>query len=97
MILGHGGSVLQICPDESPSDQEEKDADGLAWMSINDISSHVSLFSRQLRERQKFLRLLYLQSCCRASVNILESFIVKESYASLSDVFVLAAQTILGV
>ena len=77
IILGHGGSILEICPDEDFS----------SWLSLEDAAIALQSFNILIKNR---LKMLFLQNCCKSSLSAVCSL------SSLSNVHVLASQTILA-
>jgi hypothetical protein len=59
VMLGHGGGVLDICPDEHAS--------GTSWMSVTEVAEALSQW-------QPHVELLFLQNCCKSSVASLMPF-----------------------
>jgi hypothetical protein len=86
-ILGHGGRVHQVSPDEDPG-YGGVDADGLQWMDIADIGPALARFNARVTDR---LRLVFLQNCCKSTIEVL-SFL----QANGLSLYVMASQTVLG-
>jgi hypothetical protein len=83
VILGHGGGVNEVCPDESSTS-----AGAMEWMDVVDLGNAIAEFALCVPGKLKFV---YLQNCCKASLPALYAMGNLDS-----SVHVLASQTILG-
>lgn len=85
VILGHGGRIHEICPDEYPTNEHGQEA---LWMNTMEIAEALHIFNMSKCDGR--LRLIFLQNCCKSSLSVIQNF------SMLSSVFVLASQTILS-
>jgi hypothetical protein len=66
VVLGHGGGVMQICPEEVTMG-----SGALRWMDLDDASAALVEFNAGVGGRLAFV---FLQNCCKATLPALWSF-----------------------
>ena len=78
IILGHGGSILEICPDEDFS----------SWLSLEDAAIALHSFNLLVKNN---LRMLFLQNCCKSSLSAIHSLRSLSAVHVLASPTILAA------
>jgi len=63
IILGHGGQVNEISPDDHDSDNKKR-----TWMSVAQLASAVNVFNQSTKGR---VELLFFQNCNKATLEVI--------------------------
>lgn len=83
IFLGHSGRLDEVSPDEQPLEGKRS---WIQWMNIVQLADVLSGFNRSLDNR---MELLFLQNCCKGTIEVHYSF-------RNSAKFTLSSQTVLG-
>ena len=86
VFLGHGGSLMQISPDDNPNSSSSSSSEP-KWMELPRISEVLSKFNQAVNGR---LELLFFQNCNRGNIEVHYTFQNIAKY-TLSSQIVLAA------
>ncbi|HEY9295024.1 MAG TPA: clostripain-related cysteine peptidase, partial [Phormidium sp.] len=86
VFLGHGGSLMEISPDNNPNSSSISSSEP-KWMNLQRISEVLSKFNRAVNGR---LELLFFQNCNRGNIEVHYTFQNLAKY-TLSSQIILAA------
>ena len=70
VFLGHGGSLMQISPDNNPNSRSSSSSEP-KWMELPRISEVLSKFNQAVKGR---LELLFFQNCNRGNIEVHYTF-----------------------
>jgi len=92
IFLNHGGSLNQMCCDEQPFENHEKNKEFFwgKWLRASETGKIVTSFNQKVGRK---VRLLFLQQCGRGSIENLYNFVDSAEYIMASPVRVGAPNT----
>lgn len=70
VFLGHGGRLLEISPDDNPTQNSDIEAES-KWMNIQKLSDVIDNFNRAVDNR---VELLFFQNCTKGNIEVNYTF-----------------------